>query len=337
MKQRQRSSQRSRDSEEETRSERSITAAPSERAAGLSLSRGGLLYLCVPLILSGLYVQQGWRLSEVEQKYEALLERSRSSDQMEEKMEEISAQLQASADAVSHLSELHRSVSSIVNTSADLRVEREASAQHTHTSAQHTHTLQQLTEQWRSTQMEQEASAQHAHTLQQRLRTLTELWRSRQAEAGAELHTLQTQTRAAHAQLTQQINAAEASVSEQLTELQAGIGRNARALERTEQEDTHHLQELLQRHTHRLALLQQHSETLAQHTHRLTEQVEDCAQHTHSWQETQRPRVEECVRALLKLRAQVSAGWRRMEDTLRKVEALEETTDGGGGRSIQHM
>lgn len=195
-------------------------------------------------------------------------------------------QLQAS-------SALKHAVSSVLNTSAALRAE-------------------------------QQASSLLLHSLEERVRSETE---ARRSAVSQELEALKSRSRAAHSRVTQQVNAAEAvlsELSERLQEVQDGTGRNARALERSEEEDAGRLRDQLHWSDRSGSRIQEQLQRLEEQGLQLRQRLESSAPHAQSWQDSHLPAAEEAVRSMLRVRAQLSATYRRLEQLQLQVQRAEE-------------
>ncbi|XP_073695258.1 inhibitor of nuclear factor kappa-B kinase-interacting protein isoform X1 [Garra rufa] len=254
-----------------------------------------LMCLSASLIMTWLQVQQNAKLAEMTEKYEHLYEKSRNVKELEEKMAEVSQKLQASSSSSSS-SVLKHTLASIHN-SSDAR------------------------------QAEQDQSSLRIHTLNQRMRSVTEVWQSRQATVRKELDELKTRSRAAHAHVTEHINDAEAllrELEERLQEVQDGTRRNARVLDRTEEEDAVWVRETLDWNERRVSRLQEHLRRQTDQGQELRQRLESSAPHTRLWQDQHLPAAEEAVRSMLKVRAQVSATYRSLEELQLQVRSAEE-------------
>uniref|UniRef100_A0A672LIW0 Uncharacterized protein n=1 Tax=Sinocyclocheilus grahami TaxID=75366 RepID=A0A672LIW0_SINGR len=168
-------------------------------------------------------------------------------------------------------------------------------------------------------QAEQQASSLLLHALEERVRGATE---ARGRAVSEELEELKRRSRAAHSHVTEQVNAAEAllrELSERLQEVQDGTGRNARALERSEEEDAGRVSDQLHWSERRVSRLQEQLQHLEEQRLELRQRLDTRApQHTHL------PAAEEAVRSMLRVRAQLSATYRRLEELRLQVRSAEE-------------
>ncbi|KAK2892372.1 hypothetical protein Q8A67_012360 [Cirrhinus molitorella] len=284
---------RTEDEEKEKKKKESVIRAASSRFSPDVKLSVSLMCLSVSVIMTWLHVQQNAKLAEMTEKYEYLYEKSRSVQELEEKMAEVSQKLQASS---SPSSELKHTITSIHNTSDAL-------------------------------QAEQEASSLRIHTLKEHMQSVAEVWQSRQAAVSVELDELKTRSRAAHAHATEHINDAEAllhELNERLQEVQDGTRRNARVLDRTEEEDAGWVRGQLDWNERRVSRLEEQLQRQSAQGQELRQRLESSAPHTQRWQDTHLPDAEEAVRSMLKVRAQVSATHRRLEELQLQVRSAEE-------------
>ncbi|XP_058629090.1 inhibitor of nuclear factor kappa-B kinase-interacting protein isoform X2 [Onychostoma macrolepis] len=167
-------------------------------------------------------------------------------------------------------------------------------------------------------QAEQEASSLRLHSLQERLRS---------GAVREELEALKTRSRAAHSRVTQQVNAAEAvlrELSERLQEVRDGTGRNARALERSEEEDAGRVRDQLQWSERGVSRVQEQLRRLEEQGLELRRRLDSSAPRAQSWQRAHLPDAEEAVRSMLRVRAQLSDTYRRLEQLQLRVRSAEE-------------
>lgn len=151
------------------------------------------------------------------------------------------------------------------------------------------------------------------------MRSVTE---ARRRAVSEELEQLKRRSRAAHSHVTEQVNAAEAllrELSERLQEVQDGTRRNTRALERSEEEDAGHVSDHLQWSERRVSRLQEQLQRLEEQRLELRQRLDTRAPH-----HTHLPAADEAVRAMLRVRAQLSATYRRLEELQLQVRSAEE-------------
>ncbi|XP_039526153.1 inhibitor of nuclear factor kappa-B kinase-interacting protein isoform X2 [Pimephales promelas] len=130
-----------------------------------------LMCLALSVIVAWLHIQQSATLAEMRGKYEYLQEKSRSVEELDEKLTEVSQQLQASADAATLLSKLRLSLGSVLNTSAALREHQDSASRRLHTHTQQSAELRALHTHSRGAHTE---VAAQVNTLEERLRGLEE-------------------------------------------------------------------------------------------------------------------------------------------------------------------
>lgn len=197
-------------------------------------------------------------------------------------------QLQASADGATLLSKLKHALGSVLNTSAAL-------------------------------QAEQDASSDRLQVLHLRFQSVSD-----QLTVSDELHALKTQSRATHGHVTEHINDIDRrlrELSERLQEVQDGTRRNTRVLDRTEEEDAQRVREQTDWNGHRVSRLQEQLEQLAAQGRGLQEKLESRAPHA---QDMQLAAAEEAVRSMLRVRAHVSTTLRRVQELEQQVQSVED-------------
>lgn len=170
-------------------------------------------------------------------------------------------------------------------------------------------------------QAEQEASSLLLHSLEERVRSVTEERRSAVSEA------LKSRSRAVHSRVTQQVNTAEAllhELSERLQEVQDGTRRNARALERSEEEDAGRVRDQLDWSERSVSRIQEQLQGLEEQGLELRQRLENSAPHAQGWQDKHLPAAEEAMRSMLRVRAQLSTTYRRLEELQLQVQSAEE-------------
>ncbi len=148
-----------------------------------------------------------------------------------------------------------------------------------------------------------------------------------EARRSEELEALKSRSRAAHSRVTEQVNTAEAllhELSERLQEVQDGTRRNARALERSEEEDAGRVRDQLDWSERSISLIQEQLQRLEEQGLELRQRLESSAPHAQSWQDKHLPATEEAVRSMLRVRAQLSATYRRLEELQVQVQSAEE-------------
>uniref|UniRef100_A0A671P5A5 Uncharacterized protein n=1 Tax=Sinocyclocheilus anshuiensis TaxID=1608454 RepID=A0A671P5A5_9TELE len=221
------------------------------------------------------------------------------------------AKLAAIAEKYERLCEKSRSVLELEEKMAEVSQKLQASSALKHAVSSTLNTSAAL-------QAKQQASSLLLHTLEERVIGATE---ARGRAVSEELEELKRRSRAAHSHVTEQVNAAEAllrELSERLQEVQDGTGRNARALERSEEEDAGRVSDQLHWSERRVSRLQEQLQRLEEQRLELRQRLDTRApQHTHL------PAAEEAVRSMLRVRAQLSAIYRRLEELRLQVRSAE--------------
>ncbi|XP_037316164.2 inhibitor of nuclear factor kappa-B kinase-interacting protein isoform X1 [Pungitius pungitius] len=253
--------------------------------------------------LSWLVLRQNERFSEMEEKYRSLNGRTSSLFDMEEDVLKVSEKLAASED------DLREALAAV---SLATRLEQEISALHAAVAAMRDD----------ENSASRDLQAVNAHFL-----NVTETWQQRLAAVSSDLAALKAASREAHAGATERVNDGEQrgrSLAERLEELEDSTGRNARALERAEGADTRRAEEHLDWNTEQVHKLEERLRGLtaasAQLAARLEEHVpraRECEEHL--------PQVEEAVRSILRLAADLSAAERRLEEVTLQVFGTEDS------------
>lgn len=175
---------------------------------------------------------------------------------------------------------------------------------------------------------EDENSASHdLQTVNAHFLNVTETWQGRLAAIATDLTALKAESRDAHAGATERVNEAERraqSLAERLEELEDSTYRNARALESTEEDDTKRAQGQLDWNTKQIHNLRDQISSLAQTEAELNSQLQE---HIPKAQECEAhlPEVEEAVRSILKLGADLSGAEKRLEDVTLQVFGTEDS------------
>lgn len=176
-------------------------------------------------------------------------------------------------------------------------------------------------------QEDQDTSSHRLQRVNERFLNATEAWQSGLGVITDELATLRSESRSIHGRVTEQVNDAEGrlrALTERLEELQDGTRRNARLLERTEEEDAQQVQKQLDWNTGQVARLQEHLKQLSRQDADLQEKLEEmepraqeCAAHL--------PTVEDAVRSILRLGADLSSTEWRIEELTLQVLGTEDS------------
>lgn len=173
-----------------------------------------------------------------------------------------------------------------------------------------------------------ENSASHdLQTVNAHFLNVTETWQERLAAITSDLAALKAESRKAHAGATERVNEAERrarSLAERLEELEDSTKRNARAMERTEEDDAKRVQGQLDWNTEQIQNLDGQIRSLNKREGELTTQLQEhipraqeCEQHL--------PQVEEAVRSIVKLGADLSGAEKRLEEVTLQVFGTEDS------------
>lgn len=173
-----------------------------------------------------------------------------------------------------------------------------------------------------------ENSASHdLQTVNAHFLNVTETWQERLAAITSDLAALKAESREAHAGATERVNEAEQrarSLAERLEELEDSTKRNARAMERTEEDDAKRVQGQLDWNTKQIQNLEGQIRSLNKREGELTTQLQEhipraqeCEQHL--------PQVEEAVRSIVKLGADLSGAEKRLEEVTLQVFGTEDS------------
>uniref|UniRef100_G3Q8L5 IKBKB interacting protein n=1 Tax=Gasterosteus aculeatus aculeatus TaxID=481459 RepID=G3Q8L5_GASAC len=252
-----------------------------------------------------LVLQQNERFSEIEEKYKSLNGKTSSLFAMEEDVLKVSKKLAASED------DLREALSTV---SMATRLEQEISTLHAAVAAM---------------QDDENSASRDLQTVNAHFLNVTETWQQRLAAVSSDLTALKAESREAHAGATERVNEAERrgrSLAERLEELEDSTGRNARAMERTEGDDTRRAEEHLDWNTEQVHKLEERIRGLTASSAELGSQLEEHVPRARECEE-HLPQVEEAVRSILRLAADLSAAERRLEEV-----TLQRPADAGGPR-----
>lgn len=173
-----------------------------------------------------------------------------------------------------------------------------------------------------------ENSASHdLQTVNAHFLNVTETWQERLAAITSDLAALKAESREAHVGATERVNEAERrarSLAERLEELEDSTKRNARAMERTEEDDAKRVQGQLDWNTKQIQNLEEQIRSLNKREGELITQLQEhipraqeCEQHL--------PQVEEAVRSIVKLGADLSGAEKRLEEVTLQVFGTEDS------------
>uniref|UniRef100_A0A3B1IPP4 IKBKB interacting protein n=1 Tax=Astyanax mexicanus TaxID=7994 RepID=A0A3B1IPP4_ASTMX len=176
-------------------------------------------------------------------------------------------------------------------------------------------------------QEDQEASSLRLQKVNDRFLNVTEAWQEGLGVVTDELAKLRSESRSVHVRVTEQVNDAEGrlrALSERLEEVEDGTRRNARLLERTEEEDAKRVQSHLDWNTGQVGRLQEQLKQLSRNDVELWEKLVETEPRAKEC-ETQLPIVEDAVRAILRLGADLSSTERRIEELTLQVLGTEDS------------
>lgn len=178
-----------------------------------------------------------------------------------------------------------------------------------------------------SMQADESSASRDLQTVNAHFLNVTETWQQHLAVVTSDLATLKAQSREAHAGATERVNEAERrarSLTEKLEELEDSTKRNARAMERTEEEDAKRAQAQLDWNTKQIQNLEAKVGSLSRNGEELSSQLQEhipraqeCEQHL--------PQVEEAVRSILRLGAELSGAEKRLEEVTLQVFGTEDS------------
>ncbi|KAI4904630.1 hypothetical protein NFI96_014614 [Prochilodus magdalenae] len=262
-----------------------------------------LLCLSACFVLSWVVFQQNARVNEVEEKYRLFNEKAANLLVLEERMGAVSKKLEASED--------------------HLKGERSSAALVTRLE----HDITSLNAFVMEMQEDQDASSRRLQGVNERFLNVTEAWQSGLGTVTEELANLRSESRSVHGRVTERVNDAESrlrALTERLEELEDGTRRNARLLERTEEEDAQRVQSHLDWNTRQVTKLQEQLKQLSRNDIELKEKLEETEPRAKEC-ETQLPTVEDAVRSILRLRADLSSAERRLEELTLQVLGTEDS------------
>ncbi|XP_057180839.1 inhibitor of nuclear factor kappa-B kinase-interacting protein isoform X3 [Triplophysa rosa] len=258
-----------------------------------------LVALAVSVVVMWILYQHSSRFTEIKEQYDDLYEKTRRVLELQSQMSSVSDKLQASVDellsSTTRMTQLRHDITSIHDTSTAL-------------------------------QEHQETSSLQYQTLNKRFQNVTETWQSRVTAVTDDLSALKTDSRSTHGRVTNHVNSVDGRVrvlSERLQELEDGIKRNTRVLDRTEEEDARRVQELLDWNSRRFSEVQERLRLVGRLRDELQKRLEKTIPRVQQW-ESRLPDVEESVRSMLRVRAQLSETERRLTELTLQVQRTEE-------------
>ncbi|XP_072529321.1 inhibitor of nuclear factor kappa-B kinase-interacting protein isoform X1 [Salminus brasiliensis] len=277
--------------------------APGRRSAVDLKTTASLLCLGACCLLAWVVVQQNARFNEVEEKYRRLYEKAADLLVLEERLGAVSKKLEASED---HLKGTLFSVSAVTRLENDI--------------ASLSATIMAMQE-------DQGASSLRLQKVNDRFLNVTEAWQVGLGAVTDELAALRSESRSVHGRVTERVNDAEGrlrALAERLEEVEDGTRRNARLLERTEEEDAKRVQNQLDWNTGQVGRLQEQLKQLSRNDAELQEKLEETEPRAKEC-EAQLPTVEDAVRSILRLGADLSSTERRIEELTLQVLGTEDS------------
>ncbi|XP_076015145.1 inhibitor of nuclear factor kappa-B kinase-interacting protein isoform X1 [Genypterus blacodes] len=253
--------------------------------------------------LTWVVLQQNERFTEMEENYKALHGKTASLVDMEEEVLKASKKLAATED------ELQEALTTV---SLTKRLQEDISNLYAAVMAM----------------QEEENSASHdLQTVNAHFLNVTETWQGRLAALTSDLTTIKAESRDAHAGATDRVNEAERrarTLAARLEELEDSTRRNTRALERTEEDDAKRVQGQLDWNTKQIHNLEGQISSLALRKAELNSQLQE---HIPKAQEceTHLPKVEEAVRSILRLGADLGSAEKRLEEVTLQVFGTEDS------------
>lgn len=176
-------------------------------------------------------------------------------------------------------------------------------------------------------QEDQNASSHRLKTVNERFLNVTETWQGGLDTVTEDLTTLRSESRLVHSRVTEHVNEADErlrALAKRLEELEDSTKRNGRVLERTEEEDAKSVQNQLDWNTNQVNRLQEQFALLSKTDVEIEKklvaiepQAKEC--------ETELPVVEDAVRSILRLGADLSGVERRLEELTLQVVGMEDS------------
>lgn len=176
-------------------------------------------------------------------------------------------------------------------------------------------------------QEDQRASSHHLRNVNERFLNVTETWQGGLNTITEDLMTLRSESRSVHSRVTEHVNEAEErlrALAKRLEELEDSTKRNGRVLERTEEEDAKSVQNQLDWNTKQLSRLQEQLALLSKTDVELEEKLVEMEPQAKEC-EAQLPVVEDAVRSILRLGADLSGAERRLEELTLQVVGTEDS------------
>ncbi|KAG7456239.1 hypothetical protein MATL_G00249620 [Megalops atlanticus] len=262
-----------------------------------------LLSVALCLVLSWIVLQQNARFADVEEKYKLLYRKTVVIKDLEDEIGEVSRKLDSSE------TDLQGAISSM---SLVTKLEEDVSGLRAVVTA---------------TQEGERSASLDIQRVNQRFLNVTEAWQAGLEAAARDIGGLRAESRAAHGRVTEKVNEAEGllrALAERLEELEESTRRNARALERTEEDDAGRVREQLDWNTRQIHRLEERQGALARRGAELADKLAEHVPRAERCQE-QLPTVEDAVRSILRLTAELSAAQRRVEELTLQVFGVEDS------------
>lgn len=178
-----------------------------------------------------------------------------------------------------------------------------------------------------SMQDDYNSASQNLQVVNAHFLNVTDTWQNRLNLITSDLAALKAESREAHTGATGRVNEAERrarSLAEKLEELEDSTRRNARAMERTEEDDAKRVQGQLDWNTKQIQNLEEHTRSLSKREGELSTQLQEYIPKAQQCEE-QLPQVEEALRSIVKLGADVSAAEKRLEEVTLQVFGTEDS------------
>lgn len=174
---------------------------------------------------------------------------------------------------------------------------------------------------------DQQASSHRLQSVNEHFMNVTETWQDRLSMVTKDLTTLRSESHLVHSRVTEHVNKAEQrlrSLTKRLEELEDSTRRNGRALERTEEEEAKSVQNHLDWNTRQVAKLQEQLKILSKNDDALEEKLVETEPHAKQCI-SELPSVEDAVRSILRLGADLSGVERRVEELTLQVVNTEDS------------
>lgn len=176
-------------------------------------------------------------------------------------------------------------------------------------------------------QEKQHASSHRLQSVNERFLNVTEAWQDGLATMTEDLTTLRSESRLVHGRVTEHVNKAEArlrALDKRLEELEDSTKINGGVLERTEEEDAKNVQNQLDWNTKQVTRLQEQLVLLSKRDVELEEKLVEAEPQAKEC-EAQLPAIEDAVRSILRLGADLSGAERRLEELALQVVGTEDS------------